>query len=47
MAMDAGTLRARLRAWVAASFVPAPDSLVVRGCVLGGLICDDDTWTRR
>jgi len=26
--MDAGTLRARLRAWVAASFVPAPDSLV-------------------
>lgn len=25
----------------------APDSLVVRGCVLGGLICDDDTWTRR
>lgn len=25
----------------------ASDSLVVRGCVLGGLICDDDTWTRR
>lgn len=25
----------------------APDSLVVRGCVLGGLICDDDTWTRQ
>lgn len=22
-------------------------SLVVRGCVLGGLICDDDTWSRR
>lgn len=22
-------------------------SLVVRGCVLGGLICDDDTWTRQ
>lgn len=25
----------------------APSSLVVRGCVLGGLICDDDTWTRQ
>ncbi|WP_199084849.1 DUF2147 domain-containing protein [Bosea sp. ASV33] len=25
----------------------APDALVVRGCVLGGLICDDDTWTRQ
>lgn len=24
-----------------------PQSLVVRGCVLGGLICDDDTWTRQ
>lgn len=24
-----------------------PDALVVRGCVLGGLICDDDTWTRQ
>lgn len=22
-------------------------SLVMRGCVLGGLICDDDTWTRQ
>lgn len=22
-------------------------ALVVRGCVLGGLICDDDTWTRQ
>lgn len=22
-------------------------SLVVRGCVLGGLICDDDTWSRQ
>lgn len=22
-------------------------SLVIRGCVLGGLICDDDTWTRQ
>lgn len=25
----------------------ASGSLVVRGCVLGGLICDDDTWSRR
>jgi len=24
-----------------------PQALVVRGCVLGGLICDDDTWTRQ
>ncbi|WP_293806464.1 DUF2147 domain-containing protein [uncultured Bosea sp.] len=24
-----------------------PDALLVRGCVLGGLICDDDTWTRQ
>lgn len=24
-----------------------PQSLVIRGCVLGGLICDDDTWTRQ
>jgi len=24
-----------------------PGTLVVRGCVLGGLICDDDTWTRQ
>lgn len=22
-------------------------SLVMRGCVLGGLICDDDTWSRQ
>jgi len=22
-------------------------SLIMRGCVLGGLICDDDTWSRR
>ncbi|MGO4664901.1 DUF2147 domain-containing protein [Bosea sp. 2RAB26] len=22
-------------------------TLVVKGCVLGGFICDDDTWTRR
>ncbi|MGO4405280.1 DUF2147 domain-containing protein [Bosea sp. RAF48] len=25
----------------------AQSTLVVRGCVLGGLICDDDTWTRQ
>lgn len=25
----------------------SPQSLVVRGCVLGGLICDDDTWSRQ
>lgn len=25
----------------------SPNSLLVRGCVLGGLICDDDTWSRR
>ncbi|MGO4174857.1 DUF2147 domain-containing protein [Bosea sp. TAF32] len=25
----------------------APGTLVVRGCVLGGLICDDDTWTKQ
>lgn len=25
----------------------ARDTLVVRGCVFGGLICDDDTWTRQ
>lgn len=25
----------------------APRTLIVRGCVLGGLICDDDTWTRQ
>jgi uncharacterized protein (DUF2147 family) len=25
----------------------ASGSLVMRGCVLGGLICDDDTWSRR
>ena len=25
----------------------ASGSLVVRGCVLGGLICDDDTWSRQ
>lgn len=24
-----------------------PHALVVRGCVLGGLICDDDIWTRQ
>lgn len=24
----------------------ASGRLVVRGCALGGLICDDDTWTR-
>lgn len=24
-----------------------PRALIVRGCVLGGLICDDDTWTRQ
>ena len=22
-------------------------ALVVKGCVMGGLICDDDTWTRQ
>ena len=25
----------------------SPRSLVMRGCVLGGLICDDDTWSRQ
>lgn len=25
----------------------SPQSLLIRGCVLGGLICDDDTWSRQ
>lgn len=25
----------------------SPQNLVVRGCVLGGLICDDDIWSRQ
>ena len=24
-----------------------PDTLEIRGCVLGGLVCDDDLWTRQ
>jgi len=24
-----------------------PDTLEVRGCVLGGILCDDDLWTRQ
>lgn len=25
----------------------SPDALVIKGCVLGGLVCDDDVWTRQ
>jgi uncharacterized protein (DUF2147 family) len=34
------------RTYQAHMSLPRPDALRIEGCVLGGLICDGETWTR-
>lgn len=34
------------RVYQAHMTLPRPDALRIEGCVLGGLICDGETWTR-